>query len=653
MIAVNDRPGADLLVADAQRQELLRLSATDGKLVWRLPISERFVFSAPADGTIYVTLPAGRVLVVDGETGTSQQQIQFPQRLAAAVAVDSKTDALVQMGEHANVYLLDRSSLACRGVHYLGHKAGTIEQNPIAAFGLLVAPQNVGLTRSQLHVMRLGESNTEDAAQSSTIGLPGQIAAELLVGERRVIAVNDRGAIRVFGVDLSNNDKPLELVGETTGDRQAEVVFATLAGNTLILADRRLTAFSLPAADGPPTARWVKHNGDRFVTAPQVIGPYVFHARRRDGVAGVTVAAAEYDPTQAAKAGEPIWQTVIAAGSPDQSLRGSPDGASVTAYCANGDVFTVELDDSGASVVSAPIARPQEQGRFDACLQLSDMRNLLVGRDGNRRLLIDDASGTPRLTELKITPAPSDLSARPTPWRGGLLLPLAAGQVLFWTDAASASPIYPFQPKLVVGEQFRWLPPLAIDDGRALLARDDGRIYAVQIDNQGAPHLAATAEAMLSQPLIGPPVALGQNTVAIGRDDTGDFLRMVELPHLEAAAPIRLAGRLRWGPHAVGEDILLGTQPGGLALYDANGGLLWAIEIDGQLPVGRPLQVEDAIILTTTSGRVLRLQQSDGEIQQQFDLQQPLADGPLLANGRIVVRAADGAVLILSGDQIP
>lgn len=653
VFAMSDRPGADLLVADAERQELLRLSATDGKLVWRLPVGERFVFSPPSDDTIYVTVLAGRVIVVDGKTGSSKRQIQFPQRLAAGVAVDAQDDALVQMGEHANAYVLDRSSLACRAVHYLGHKAGTYQQTPIAAFGLLVAPHNVGLARSQLHVIRFAGDTTADAVQSSTVPLPGRIATELLVGERRVITVNDRGAIRVFGMDLADKEKPLELVGETTGDLQGDAVFAALADNTLILADRRLTAFNLPAADGPPTARWVKHNGDRFIVAPRVIGSYVFHARRREGEAGVTVAAAEYDPPRAAKAGEPIWQTVIAAGSPDQSLRASPDGASITAYCASGSIFTINVDGLGSTVNNAPITRPELPGRFEACLELTDSRNLLVARDGIRRLLIDDANSVPRFTEARSDPSLPPLAAQPTPWHGGLLLPLAAGRVEFWTERSAPTPIYPFQPKLVVGEHFRWLPPLAIDDSRALLARDDGHIYIVQIENQGATHLAATTEAMLGQPLIGQPVVLGEKAIVVGRDDKGDFLRTIELPQMKSAAPIRLVGRLRWGPHTLGELILLATHPGGLALYDDNGELQWTIKLERQLPVGRPALDNGTITLATTSGRLLRLQQLDGEIQQQFDLQQPLADGPLLRSGRIVVRAADGAVLIVDGEPSP
>jgi hypothetical protein len=86
-------------------------------------------------------------------------------------------------------------------------------------------------------------------------------------------------------------------------------------------------------------------------------------------------------------------------------------------------------------------------------------------------------------------------------------------------------------------------------------------------------------------------------------------------------------------------------DPGGLVAVRAPASQAWIYNLDGEQLSGSPIAVDDALIIATSAGRISTIAQESGELRNEMHFNQPLASGPSIVDGRVAVRAADGAVL--------
>jgi outer membrane protein assembly factor BamB len=245
-------------------------------------------------------------------------------------------------------------------------------------------------------------------------------------------------------------------------------------------------------------------------------------------------------------------------------------------------------------------------------------------------------------------------------------VPSDSGQIIFQLPVnAVTSEVLPFQPHLTVGASPAWLAPLVISDEQFMAADASGNVYVVGINPTPVPHLAAAAQVELDLHLAAGPVIVGQQAFVAGRSGAGDSLTALTLPDLPAVdrdsvadgrersrglqtvKSLDLTGRLRWGPFAVGDSLVVATQPGSIRALDSTLQELWTLDCGNEQPIGPPAVMGNDMLIASTSGSIWRIKKSSGEIIKKYELHQPLGAGPELAGGRLAIRAADGAVLFL------
>jgi outer membrane protein assembly factor BamB len=236
-----------------------------------------------------------------------------------------------------------------------------------------------------------------------------------------------------------------------------------------------------------------------------------------------------------------------------------------------------------------------------------------------------------------------------------LLLPTSQGEIRFLSLPSKPSSaggrggetIYPFLPPQRPGAATSWLTPTAIDDQRCLAGDREGNLYALAIDAAGEPHLSAMLENQIPGPLITSPMIAGEFATVIQRNNQFDALVPISLSDLQPTEPLALAGRCRWGPCSVGDLVLLATDPGGLVAVQSPAVEAWTCTLNGELPIGQPLASASSVWIATSAGRLIELARDTGEVVRQVNLGEPLGSGPAIVGHSIVVRAADGTLLLV------
>ena len=107
--------GGDLLVVDAQYNELLRLSGRTGKLVWRHAFESEVTKPIVHEERILINEASGKLHVLDLITGERTGYVQFAQRLSSSPAVGGQGKRIFVVGEHSSLYTLSSTDYSCLG----------------------------------------------------------------------------------------------------------------------------------------------------------------------------------------------------------------------------------------------------------------------------------------------------------------------------------------------------------------------------------------------------------------------------------------------------------------------------------------------------------------------------------------------------------
>ncbi len=646
VIPIGESPGADLLVFHARDNDLLRLKSNDGALVWRLPVGQHCEMSLASDSTLLLSFSSGQLWEVDIASGTSRRQVIFPQPLSAA-AVAGERSRIYQLGDHSNLYVLHSQTLQCDGVFYLGHKRATIQYAPLPAAGFLAVAENHALRQSRLHLLR----ETNQAPLLETAQLPvlleGHFGSPLIAEQTRIAAVASDGAATLLEIDPAAENAPMSIIAKNSGGQQRSTALAVMRQGYLLVGNRRLASYRTASARGALSPRWVNHDGDTFVGSMWLIGDHLIHVRREPGKPGVVVAATARDADNPQDAGRPVWENRIAGEAPQGGLRLSPGEEQLHAFTSSGALYELSVDMLKARAVNSPAKRPLAAGDYTRVEQIRNGSTVLLGprmsHFGRDNVVQSDSPGD--LAEVHFELA--------TPWRQGLLAPTRLGSVVFLPGAANSPRLYPFQPRLVVGETYQWSTSAAVNESQFLITRSAAKLadaeatdlFLVAVSEDGAPHLTAAAQIRIEGTAVSAPLLMNQHAVVVVRSADRDSIQHFALPELELATETELSGRLRWGPHSVADVMLLATEPGGLIAYSSQGEQVWTLDLERQQPVAKPISLDDDLIVATSAGHVLRLDPTDGSIDSQVVLGEPISDGPFALRGAIAVRVADGSVL--------
>ncbi len=634
------RTDSAVLAWDAIAGELLCLDPTTGDPKWRAPIGEPILRPAVQRDRVVVAIPSGRVLVLNLATGAEVGEVAFPQPLSAPVSFDSRGDLLYVVGDQSSVYTLDAKSFECLGVFYAGQAPGSIVTAPLPMLDKVMLMQNIGVATSRVRALSRDDRGAL-AVELDSVRMNGLVLEAPHAFGRRFAVVCDSGEITVLETAAGKSADALAVlaVREPAANERTTGPSAVVEGN-LWVAARGITKYAIAPSGKRLPARTIEAPliRDRFVGEILHQGDILIHTRRRGGATGITVAAANAD------SGKLYWETDLATApaGPPVSLD-EPRG--IFQVAADGRVYFFDRVAVGRGVVdeALPGATPLPQDPLQFVTRFAP-GGFAVTAEGSVSMQAIDFSD--RRAPVRSDTLPSPLACEPTPVEGGFVAPLEVGQV-FLLGAKGAQPLgTPFQPTIQPGETFAWLPAAAgegvvvITDGQRsihCLSIDEGSLKGVQRSDVGA------------SPIIGRGAMMGR--VAAFPTEAGRLL-LLSTPSLERVAEPDLGGPAVWGPYAVGPiRCVVATTDGELVAINAEGAEQWRTPLPKSDLIGAPAIDGKQLCAVTKDGRLLRINLDSGEIAQEVKLGQPIASGPSLMGARVLIAAADGAVLVVSPQE--
>jgi hypothetical protein len=638
------RIGADALVTDTARNELVRLEGATGRLAWRQAIGEPFAQPAVVGERAFLAGESGRLHVVDLKTGARAGFVQFAQSLRVPPAVDRLGEKLYVAGGHSSLYTIALADLSCVGVFYLGHAEGSISVPPAHVLDKLAVVENNGVETSQLRLLSLDDKGVvaKQETGSRLVGLP---AAPPLVAGRRLLLVTDRGQIQVFDVASAEGEKSLSRVATRDASGTEPVARHVAVVNRHVwIGDTQLTKYSiLPTGNRLPVES-IRENfsGSTFDHPLEIFGETLVHVHRPKASSAAVVAAT------AVADGRVVWQTELAmppAGPPivDQSAR------SLAVCSAEGHIFAFGEEAIRSRVQDEPLAAqaaPPQLPAITAAVALDGGRAAFCAPGSDRLLLYNPSRGQGAAQWIKLE---SPLACAVTPLGDGFVAPLSVGQVFYLRSVDGAPMGVPFQPRLEPGTEVNYQPAAVVDAANRRFVIADGReaIYLVEANLQPQPHLRAIAQAKSGPyPIESRVVVQGESAFAVG--GSSHLLRF-SLPSLEASGELALPAPVVWGPHAVANGVLVATADEQLILVAPDGQIAWRAKLEHGDLAGEPLPIQDAVLLAYRKGIVERRSAADGAAIAAKDLEHPLTSGPVRFQQRLVLAAHDGTLLVIDG----
>ena len=638
---VSSESGADILLIDAVRQQLLRVQAANGKLVWRLPLGQPFSPPVLSAENAYVTTADGRLVEIDLVSGQSQRQVQLPQQPTVSPAYDSRKLRLFQLGKHSTLFVLDASRLNCTETYYLGHKAGSIFVPPTVVLDHVLVTESPGDNFSLIHALAFDAESKKLKQAVSPIRLTGRVVVPLQVDRNRVVAVTDQGQVAVIQVDPANKERPVRLMdsGAPTGSRAALTYFALSPGRVFVTGERA-ASLEIQGAAQDLKSQWQIYAGDAFVAPPQVLGKVLLHVRRPRSSLATTIEACQAD------GGKTIWRTEIAAPITAFST-GQADN--LTAITSRGRVYEVPTSAlSGAYLDRAayvPLPGSESMSLTDVVELGSGKLALLGPQSGSHALVYDPAADGNRTQQIKFSMDVQNATAPATFFQGGLALPQQTGQVLLLDPENGGHKAQPFQPALQPGQRIPWHQPAAIGPDGTTLAVPDGRrtIYRLTIRQQPQPHLESLGETVVESDVAAPLAAAGDTVYAVVRSATADLVVALQGEELTNLGKTPLSGRVRYGPVSAAGLVFLADEEH-LHAFEPGGKVRWSQPLAHGLPALAPLAVDGDFIVVTRSGAVVHLAADSGQETAIRQIGQPAGGAAVVIGDDIVVAGADGAL---------
>jgi outer membrane protein assembly factor BamB len=639
---VSRETAADVILFDGARREVARTAGKTGAIQWRLPVETNAAAPVIVGNRLFVAAESGLLYEVDAAGGASARQVKFPQPLRSPPAIDEARGLLFQVGEHSNLYILSSETLDCKAAFYLGHRAGTVTTPPALSRGQLFIAENAGADYSLIHTFPATDDLEKLKPSQAPFRLRGNVIAPPYIYERRVVVVTDVGGVTLFEIDTANKKQPVSIVAQLAPTlREPAFGYSQAEAGQLWVADSRLARYEVQAARGELVRKAIRDEGGVYVSPLQMVGNVLFHVRRQTNSEGVLVTAAD------AATLRPFWVSDL--GTPMVGLFAPPGGSQVAAVSARGSLYQFAGDGLQPGVNTQP-KRPGDlaaEVAFEAPVALPDGRFVFPGvADKNHVLLFDPQSGeAPKPVQLQVSEG--EATAAPVAFQGGLLVPSSAGLV-YLTDADTGDSLaLPLRPPLAPGEQVVWQSPAVSADGKEfVIASDQKKAYRVVLRQQPAPHLAALTTRDLDGVIASRLATAGGTIYGVERTPQGDSILAFELPSL-AFQRIPLAGRAIWGPHQVGDAVLVATLD---SLIKLQGGsqLRWTRPLPYGLPVSPPNEVEGVYLFASANGTVWSISAETGDEASKNETGQSLAAGPAVLGSRLLVGGSDGVLHVLT-----
>jgi hypothetical protein len=238
---------------------------------------------------------------------------------------------------------------------------------------------------------------------------------------------------------------------------------------------------------------------------------------------------------------------------------------------------------------------------------------------------------------------------------GGLLTPLAYGQLAVMDPATGRGMVAPLQTSVEVGGQVEWGRAAVLGDGQEFVIADSRRqLQRIGLRGSDPPALAQLARVELPFDISSPLAAGGDTVYGVVREEASDKVVAFAASDLAAGKQWLVKGRVVWGPERIGELVLAATDRGQLVCFESGQKQRWTAELAYGPLAGKPLVVDGDLVLTAIRGVVWRLAGAHGREVSKLDLGEPLGTGAVAWAGQLVVSGSDGTLHVfpaLAGRQ--
>ncbi len=639
---VNSDIDADALLVDGDQYAVLRVKPRTGEIVWRLEIGEAFNNPVLWRDRVLVTTKTGKVWNIDVASGLSRRQTELKQGLDAPAGTYDKFSLLYQVGENDNVYVVSIDTMECREVYYLGHRKGTVVVPPTFAAGLLFVPVNAGPDFAFIHVLAVDSNGLNLKPIQAPIRIDGHVIASPLVSGRRILFVTSFGGVIPYEINSQQDPPVTQEIAPLTATRSTPMhTYAVLDRASVWVADQRILGYDIQASQAQFNRRWAAHDGESFVAPLKRVGEAVVYVRGSAGSSGFRVTAVD-----GATGKEIYWQTDLSF--PTLNIVDAGEGK-LLAASSLGAVYSITPEALQTGLIEAAADLRLGGTAFQHSLSIADGRQVIFS-EAAQALIYDPARADREMRLLRLNMPDGSAACGPILAAGGLLVPLATGQISVFDLSSGGDLVLPFQPQIRAGSRVAWRRPatIAADQKEIVIADDRQNLYRIGIVDTGGAHLAPIEQVTTREQIVGGLAVLDNTVFAIlGRNDS-DALTTFALPRLKEDDPIPLNGRVTWGPQRVNDVVLVATDTEGLSAWDASRQRKWSTPLPYGPLAGTPAVYDGDLVLASTSGMVWRVSSTDGREVGQHDVGEPLGGGPVLSGDSLLVPGADGTLF-----QIP
>ncbi|HZW31477.1 MAG TPA: PQQ-binding-like beta-propeller repeat protein, partial [Isosphaeraceae bacterium] len=661
-------PGDPTVLAfDARSNELVRLDARNGALIWRLELGERVVDPPLVLGNqLAQVLPSGKLLIIALEAGELQATVNLGRPLARMPAHDESGRHLYLVGRQDCLFILTRDPLACSAVEYLGHQDGSVPCAPARLGRFLVIPENDSLTESRWQVLVLDEDGgrVRPTQELKVAGWTWQTPA---AAGSIVWAAGDKAGFEAFAVGDPAAKAPFRSIARLIADSTPSGPAFTLARS-----DRELWAasghpgkFALDLERGKIESKVSLPSPGPALAPIQVAGKLLvatFLDRESGGVA-----LWGFDP----ESGTVAWKTVVGAPWPSPLSAAANSTGWATIGRDGRDILISSQQLARGGFVVMPLPRPGE-------FRLPAGQRLRVDRDGRPLTVVvpQPSSNTPRVQDAskpdgwreretalptavvvrqphantiwvqdaskpggwRETALPAATASEPMAWGDAVLVPGADGRVYLIDPVTGRSRAEPYVPQFDRDHQGNWWAPARLDQDTIVLADEVGRVRRVGLKLTPVPRLTAEAEALLDRPIISDPASTGGAVLVATADRR---VRSLAARDLSPVGAWPLEAPLSGRPVGLGDGGLVSDRTGTVLAFGRDGQRIWSIKLGAEV-VGAPRVLGRSILFLTADGLLHVRARSDGSAIDSRPLGILPAGGPLTAGPGALIPVGAG-----------
>jgi len=748
-------PNNNTLLADDRSKTLLMVDTATGSERFRLVQSETtYINPQPIWPIHFVTTSGGKLMLVNLVAGERLGYIDLMQNVDAPPCYDPERQLVVQPAHHSalHVFRYDVQAnipLTNVGIIPTGHLAGTIQSAPIVHMGYLLVAEQTAPTRTTIKIYapikasgsglqtsgsvlgttpEAGSLNPETShipwseQPIQTIPLDGLVKSPPIVDDNDLLYMAERGDVKLISLVGADPVKPYHIVADGRIDdvlKRSEAVsgrFAALVGRSLWVADNRLQHFEVQ----PSRSRLIPQS---LPTTPSIISQspieiadnYLMQSYVDPMMGGVT--ARSFALANLANR----WQTEFGESVSVQPVV-SANGETLHLVTVTGKLYDLPISELttqrdtpmynteaymrqrvASGTLTEPVTDivPLENGLEVLCCISPNMEMTNLPTQSAIRVY----DGISPQLQIRTIGVPAPLTSPVVPLGQGIVVPLANGQLAFYSPRDGTVIGNPFVTRRTQDAPPKWSPMTLIQasdfrlqtsDGASELSPEvrslkpeaailigdaDGLLRQIElVTHNNRPALVMTKSVQLPCGVAAKPLVCGQNVIIASnaghlllfdyeqltpegnvlssenreqssesKDQNGKITLNSELCTLNLDSPIV------WGPFACGPSAVVAVTENHTFVTIAQADQLIAsrsptlneLPLEHGMPVGQPVALnESQLLFITRKGTLLRYDLPQNTLTPIIETGVTPSCGPVVVQSKIIVIGVDGAVYV-------